>query len=274
MEDTNLQAAVEAMVLASPEPLPARKMVPVLDGVKPSAISGAVAALNDRYATGRSSFRIREVAGGYQFYILPEYVGKVEELLARRRRLRLTRAALEVVAIVAYRQPVTKSEIEHVRGVASDGVIHNLLEKKLVTVTGRARTVGRPLQYGTTPEFLKFFGLSDLADLPKMAEIEEMIAADEGESQTELLLEQIADSGAEKLNIADGTFDPEERKRLDEGETEPASVTGPASTIGLRRRVTLRKVSPSADTERAVAIEETARPAVEEAASESAPDDN
>ncbi|MBD3401703.1 SMC-Scp complex subunit ScpB [candidate division GN15 bacterium] len=211
MEDTYFESSVEAIVLASPEPISARKIAGVIEDITPAKVAEAVAHLNERYAETESSFRIRQIAGGYQYYVLPEYTGFVEELFARRRKLRLTRAALETVAIVAYRQPVTKAEIEHIRGVASDGVLHNLLEKKMVTIVGRAETVGKPLQYGTTDDFLKFFGLNRLEDLPKMSEIEELVKASEGQHQTELILEERAD-GKVKLNIADGTFDPTSRE--------------------------------------------------------------
>jgi len=208
MNNEYVRSTVEALILASPEPIPSRKITRVLEDVNSSQVNKAISALNEKYAESGSSFRIRELAGGYQVYILPEYVGYVEELFTRRRKLRLTRAALETVAIVAYRQPVTKSEIEHIRGVASDGVLHNLLEKGMVTIMGRANTVGKPLQYGTTSEFLKFFGLNNITDLPKMSEIEELISSNEDQNQTELNLK--ANNLALKLNIADGTYNPDE----------------------------------------------------------------
>ena len=223
-------STIEAVILASPEPIPSRRIAQVIENATPSQVAKAVAGLNSRYVECRSSFRIREIAGGYQHYILPEYVGYVSELFSRRRKLRLTRAALETAAIIAYRQPVTKSGIEHIRGVASDGVIQNLLEKNMITITGRAKTVGKPLQYGTTDEFLKFFGLNSLDDLPKMSEIEELISIQESESQTELDLKKHLPSAETqaKLNVADGTFDPQRRQEAageDAGtETEPPPV--------------------------------------------------
>ncbi len=204
-----LASIVEALILASPEPLPAKRMVQVLESATPSKINEAIATLNNRYMETGSAFRIREIAGGYQFHILPDYIGYVEELFTRRRKMRLTRAALETVAIVAYKQPVTKTEIEHIRGVASDGVLQNMMEKNMVTIVGRAKTVGKPLQYGTTDEFLKFFGLAGLDALPKMSEIEELLAAAQAQGQTELELQHESEElRAAKLNVADGTFDP------------------------------------------------------------------
>ena len=210
MENGSKLSIVEALILASPEPLPARKLAEMVRGLTPSGAGKAVAELNNRYMEAGCSFRVRELAGGFQFYIVPEFAGYVQELFARRRKMRLTRASLETMAIVAYRQPVTKAEIEHIRGVATDGVVHHLLEKKLITIRGRAKTVGKPLQYGTTDEFLKFFGLASLSDLPKMSEIEELIAENEPKFQTQLELSQTPDEelAIPKLNVADGTYDP------------------------------------------------------------------
>jgi len=210
MDDNSRLSVVEALVLASPEPLSARKIAEMVEGVTPNSVGRAVAQLNNRYMEAGCSFRVRELAGGYQLYIVPEFAGYVQEMSARRRKMRLTRASLETLAVVAYRQPVTKSEIEHVRGVASDGVLHNLLQKKLITIRGRAKTVGKPLQYGTTDEFLKFFGLASLGDLPKMSEIEELIAAQEPANQTQLELAQYSEDEpvTSKLNVADGTYRP------------------------------------------------------------------
>lgn len=224
MTDEINTSAVEALILSSPEPLPARKIADVFEDMTPNRVGKAVALLNDDYAERGASYRIRELAGGFQFYILPEFTGYVEELFTRRRKMRLTRAALETLAIVAYRQPVTKSQIEHVRGVASDGVLQNLLEKGMVTIKGRAETVGKPLQYGTTDEFLKFFGLASLDDLPKMAEIEEMVAQQD-ENQTELTLDLAADLASQKLNVADGTFDPKSRSGEDDMGEEDEKTT-------------------------------------------------
>ena len=218
-------ALVEALILASPQPLPGRKIVDVADGLSLSKVTQAVAELNNRYMATGSAYRIRELAGGFQFYIIPEFSPYVEELFARSRTVRLTRAALETLAIAAYRQPVTRTEIEHIRGVASDSVIHNLLEKGLITIKGRAKTVGKPLQYGTTHEFLKFFGLNNLDDLPRMSEIEELIADLPMQMQTELKL--IDKKRAMKLNIADGTFDPDDTSAVDEDSGEPETAGEP-----------------------------------------------
>jgi len=226
MNNGQNNTVIEALILASPEPLPVRRIINLIEDMTPGKVSQAVAELNKRYMEANSSFRIREIAGGYQFYIMPEYAGFVTDMFARTRKIRMTRAALETLAIVAYRQPVTKTDIEHIRGVASDGVLHNLLEKKMITIKGRSEKIGRPLQYGTTDEFLKFFGLSRLEDLPKMSEIEELIRASEPQNEYQLCLDPNALDGEmqSKLNVADGTFDPASRNENDDEEFDNDNI--------------------------------------------------
>lgn len=219
MDEKFCDSIIEALIMASPEPLPGKKIAEQIDDLTAPKVAKAVTRLNERYVESGSSFRIRELAGGYQFYILSEYTSFVQDMFARRRKLRLTRAALETLAIIAYKQPVTKTEIEQIRGVASDGVIHNLLEKTMITVKGRAATVGKPLQYGTTDEFLKFFGLNKLEDMPKMSEIEELVSSIEDENQTEFKFEN------ESLESSRETI--EEEPIIIEPVTTPAVETSP-----------------------------------------------
>ena len=120
-------------------------------------------------------FRIIEIAGGYQFATRPDVAAYVSRLYKDRSRRRLSGAALETLSIIAYKQPVSKSDIENIRGVNCDEVIKSLLEKNLITITGRAESVGRPLLYGTTQDFLRHFGLGSMRDLPKPREIEELL---------------------------------------------------------------------------------------------------
>ncbi len=186
MEKDNKRAVVEALILASPEPINAKRISESDSALTPGKAAQAVLDLNYSYGEIGASFRIREVAGGYQFYILPVFSRYVDVLFTRRRKLRLTRAAMETLAIVAYKQPVSKVDIEHIRGVSSDGVLHNLLEKKLVNIKGRSESAGRALQYATTDEFLKFFGLNRLEDLPQMSEIEEILKSSQPDEIDEL----------------------------------------------------------------------------------------
>jgi segregation and condensation protein B len=209
----NRPAIIEALILSSPEPLPSRRIMDVVEDITTNDIEEIISELNEKYLNNDSSFRIRKVAGGYQLFIIEDYSGYVEELHTRRRNTRLTRSALETLAIIAYRQPVTKLDIEMIRGVASDSVLHTLLERKLVTLSGRAQSVGRPLLYRTTDEFLKYFNLNTIDDLPKMSEIEELLATGEPDAQQTL-----------PLNAAPDGRDTADEETVDE--TEPDTPDG------------------------------------------------
>lgn len=220
---------IESLILSSPEPLPIQKIGDVVNGTTPQEIEDVINRLNEKYENNDSSFRIRKIAGGYQFYITEYYARYVDELLTSRRNVRLTKAALETLAIVAYRQPVTKVNVEMIRGVASDSVLHTLLERKLVTLAGRAETLGRPLLYKTTDEFLKFFSLNSLDDLPKMEEIEELLASRDSDAQQSLPLgsydSDLPAAASEKsVSVAVdetlGNVETVPLKEIDSGDTE------------------------------------------------------
>ncbi|MEW6015693.1 MAG: SMC-Scp complex subunit ScpB [Candidatus Zixiibacteriota bacterium] len=216
---------IEALILSSPEPLAPRRIIDLLENTTLEDITEAVATLNNRYMETGASFRIRKIAGGYQVYVVEDYAPYVEELLTRRRNMRLTRSALETLAIIAYRQPVTKMDIELIRGVASDSVIHTLMERKLITLAGRAQSIGRPLLYRTTDEFLKYFNLNSLDDLPKMEEIEELLSSREPDTQPRLPLELDAAANREEDSEAapDEILEDQDTGFTDE-ETEESSV--------------------------------------------------
>ncbi len=162
-------------------------------------IRQAVGLLNDSYNESGRSFHIVEIAGGYQFATKPSVSMYVSRLYKERSRRRLSSAALETLAIVAYKQPVSKADIENIRGVNCDEVLKSLLEKNLVTITGRAETVGRPLLYGTTDEFLRQFGLPSMKDLPKPREIEELLKEESVKATTlEEAAQEFVDPDAEQ----------------------------------------------------------------------------
>ncbi len=177
----DLAHIIESIIFASDEPLPISTIKSVLDAahtfgrVNPDMITSRVNALNAKYEADGTGFHIVEIANGFQYATRKEMAQWVSNLFKERSKRRLSNSALETVAIIAYKQPITKPEIESIRGVNVDYVLHNLLEKELVTVVGRAETVGRPLLYGTTQKFLKVFALKSLDDLPKLREIEEII---------------------------------------------------------------------------------------------------
>jgi segregation and condensation protein B len=167
-EETNL---IEAVLFSAPKPVPIDELKRVLKSRHRGGIRSIVDHLNQKYSENNNSFRIREIAGGFQFYLLEDYSLEVERHFSKQRRRKLTQAGLETLAIVAYKQPVTKGEVEQIRGVASDGVIQTLLERKLIRLAGRAERVGRPLLYATTNDFLEYFGINSLDQLPKLEEV-------------------------------------------------------------------------------------------------------
>ena len=180
MPPSNLRSAVEALLFSSDQPLSLDLLSDALE-TPTEELSEALRVLGDDYATRDSGVELREMAGGWIFMTRPEHHEWVVRMLRGKRKMRLSRAALETMAIIAYKQPVTKSEIEAIRGVDASGVLATLLERNLVTIKGRSTLVGRPLLYGSTGEFLNYFGLRDLAELPRPEELRALIAAREPE---------------------------------------------------------------------------------------------
>lgn len=168
----------EALLTATPEPLTQARLNQSLqrDDIR---LPEVVAALQKRFQEQQRPVDIAAVAGGYQLVTRAEYQPYLQRLFRKAGKLSLTRAALETLAVVAYRQPVTRTEVDQIRGVNSGSVLRTLLEKELVAIKGRDEGVGRPLLHGTTPAFLQAFGLNRLSDLPKLKEISEIMGEDE-----------------------------------------------------------------------------------------------
>ncbi|MBN1407384.1 MAG: SMC-Scp complex subunit ScpB [Calditrichaceae bacterium] len=184
---------IEALIFASDVPLPSRKIKDIISEVGERDIKKSIARINQRYQETNSAFEIVEVAGGYQMVTRADYADWIRKLYISRTKNRLTQKALETLAIIAYKQPITKTEVESIRGVNADTVIRTLIERKLITVTGREKAPGNPLLYGTTRYFLEYFGLKDLSDLPKLREIDELLKSDEKflESLDQVSLQQL-----------------------------------------------------------------------------------
>jgi segregation and condensation protein B len=170
-----IRAIVEALVFASPQPVTARELNQVLSGVAKEDWLAAIEELKAEYARAGRGLQLVEVASGYQITTRPEYNDWVRELLSPKVPTRLSIQALETLAVIAYKQPVTLPEIIELRGVKSGGVLKTLLEKRLIRITGRKEVVGRPMLYGTTKEFLLHFGLKDLSELPKIEEFAQVL---------------------------------------------------------------------------------------------------
>jgi segregation and condensation protein B len=170
-----IRAVLEALVFASPHPITPRQITEVLGGVPRAAWEAALQELKEEYARDGRGLQLVEVAAGYQITTRPEYNDWVRELLDPRTPTRLSIQALETLAVIAYKQPVTLPEVIDLRGVKSGGVIKTLLEKRLIRIRGRKEVVGRPMLYGTTKEFLLQFGLKDLSELPRIEEFAEVL---------------------------------------------------------------------------------------------------
>src|SRR5262245_46362245 len=227
MPPANLQAALEALLFSSDQPLPLSLLAESLDA-PPDQVAEALVALEAAYTARGAGVQLREIAGGHLLVTAPEHSEWVGRLLRGGKRVRLSRAALETMAIIAYKQPVTKSEVEAIRGVDSSAVLATLLERELITIRGRSKVVGRPLLYGTTGEFLDYFGLRDLTELPRPEELRALVAAREPEQLDLIELQVSSDvvtdlpSGTD-LPEAPGAPEPgegrvseEERSRVEE----------------------------------------------------------
>ena len=162
------ESVVEAVLFSTDEPVPAGKLAQILGAGDADDVRDHVDALNQRYESCGSSFRIESIAKGYQMLTLPVYHAWVSKLHKERADSRLSGAALETLAIVAYKQPVLRADIEAIRGVAVGDILLRLRDMNLVRIVGRAEEIGRPLLYGTTTHFLEVFGLPNLKDLPKL----------------------------------------------------------------------------------------------------------
>jgi segregation and condensation protein B len=169
-----LRRIIEALLFAAPEPLTVSRIKTIVPGTEPADIAESIEELRREYDESGRAFQVVEVANGWQLTSRPDYAIWVDKLFEARGKARLSRAALETLAVVAYKQPVVRSAIEAIRGVNVDSVLRTLMERDLVRIVGRADGPGRPLLFGTTKEFLLRFGISRISDLPKLEEIENL----------------------------------------------------------------------------------------------------
>ena len=176
-------AILEALLFVAEEPLPLPKLQEILGDAAPAETGASLHELAVRLETDGRGVMVQDVAGGFRLATRPEVHPWVQRL-QQVRPARLSRAALETLAIIAYRQPITRAEIEAIRGVAVDGVLRTLLERELVRMMGRKADAGRPMLYGTSQQFLEHFGLRELGDLPTLREINELIGITESGAET------------------------------------------------------------------------------------------
>jgi len=226
---------IESVLFAAAAPVALRKLVDILEGPTPKEVQTAMARLKEIYAPGQRGIQLMEVAGGYQFRTARENAEWVRAVF-RDKPARLGRAALETLAIIAYKQPATRAEIEAIRGVDVDGVVSTLMARRLIKITGRKEAVGRPLLYSTTPEFLETFGLKDLKELPSLKELgpapddgetnetgePEELVAQELSAQERTAQDAVALDGAEPAAETPGTEQTEAQAGEYEGIAAPA----------------------------------------------------
>jgi len=189
----SLKLIVEALLFASDKPLTLKEIHAVLPEVKPADIAGALRVLKCEYEAMGRSFMLHEVGGGFQFRSRPEYGAYILRML-QASPARLSRATMETLAIIAYKQPVLRHEIERLRGVDVGGILKTLLEKGLVKIMGRKNLPGRPLVYGTTRKFLEVFDLKDIESLPKVKELKAL--GSEDDEQQNLFQQKPSQEGA------------------------------------------------------------------------------
>jgi segregation and condensation protein B len=191
--DTHLLQIIEALLFSSDSPLSVKRIKVILEDTPTKEITHALKELKKKYDDNASALMIEEVAEGYQIFTRAAFEPYVKQLFKTRSVSRLTQKALETLAIIAYKQPITKVEMESIRGVNVDGVVRTLLERNLITIKGREKAPGNPLLYGTTRYFLEYFGLKNLDALPKLKELDELLKEDEKflESLDQVALEQL-----------------------------------------------------------------------------------
>lgn len=202
MDQKDAKKIIESLLFVSDQPLPLANLKKVIaDYVKDADVEKIIAELTGDYEKRKSAIELRFIAGGWQLSTKKEFGPMIKKFYRTKTTVRLSNSALETLSIVAYKQPITRSGIEDIRGVESSGVIDTLLERKLVRIVGRKEVLGRPLLYGTTQEFLHHFGLTHLSELPSMEEFTKNeltdISVGDDSSNQELPFEHDKDSSSE-----------------------------------------------------------------------------
>ncbi|MEX0994893.1 MAG: SMC-Scp complex subunit ScpB [Balneolaceae bacterium] len=231
VDGTRLASVIEALIFASPDPISWDHLAGIIEEsedeliLERESIRQIVGELNNRYDENDLSFRIEEVGGGYTFVTQPRYYPWLSIFQHENAYRKLSQPAIETLAIVAYRQPITKPEVDQIRGVDSGYILRQLLEKMLVRVSGRANSPGKPLLYKTTEHFLKHFGINSVDELPRPREIEEILKDDEMAEHRQLLMErQIELDEQEADEVIDDYI--ERKEEIDNPEIDDSGKTG------------------------------------------------
>ena len=179
MEDRELKSAIEAVLFIAGYPLPTDRLKGLFEEASAEQIEAQLAALRQDYEDRGAGIMLAEIAGGHQLVTRPENAAWLRKFRSAKVSTKLSKPALETLAIVAYKQPITRAEAEAIRGVNIGGIMRNLMERRLVKIVGKKDVPGRPMLYGTTPEFLQYFGLRDLSALPTLKEFQELEAGED-----------------------------------------------------------------------------------------------
>ncbi len=182
-DDRSLERDVEALLFATDTPLSAARLAALTGAASPRRVLDAIGALSTFYRESNRSYSVVEVAGGYQLATLPEFAETVSRLYRGKKKSKLTQPALETLAIVAYKQPIGRMQIESIRGVNCEGVLATLVERELISIAGRGEGVGKPYLYATTKKFLEYLGLKDFKDLPSFEDLDRRFALEETASK-------------------------------------------------------------------------------------------
>jgi segregation and condensation protein B len=212
---------IEALLFASGEPVDGSKMAKILGIGTARDVRGHVRSINREYEEREAPYRIEEVAGGYLILTLPEYQPWIAKLRKQHIETKLSAAALETLAIISYKQPILRVDVEAIRGVACGEIIRSLMERGLVRIVGRAQELGRPLLYGTTKKFLEVFGLNSLRDLPQIEDLPQPAETKAEQLEEETLVEpQSAETEAEETVQEESPQDISEYENADEPPSE------------------------------------------------------
>ena len=225
LEDQQLKSAIEALLFIASSPLSVDRLKGVFEEESKEQIEAQLQALKQEYEERSAGVLLAEVAGGYQIGTRPEHSPWVRKFRTVKVSTKLSRPALETLAIIAYKQPITRTEIEAVRGVNIGGITRNLMERRLVKIVGKKDVPGKPMMYGTTAEFLQYFGLKDLSSLPTLKEFQELEAGEDAMlTQTESSEDNAAgDSDAPESDAPEGAV---ETPAVETADASEATQTG------------------------------------------------
>lgn len=224
MEDQELKSAIEAILFIAGNPLSVDRLKNLFEDATQEQIEAQLAALGNDYDGRGAGVMLAEIAGGYQFATRPELAAWLRKFRSVKVSTRLSKPALETLAIVAYKQPITRTEAEAIRGVNIGGIMRNLIERRLVKIVGKKDVPGKPMLYGTTPEFLQYFGLKDLSALPTLKEFQELEAGEE--IMEEVVENEDAKATDEQASENAATMGQTTAADVDEDEQLASSISG------------------------------------------------